>query len=101
MGQLDIAPLLARLLGLDPQQTRQFLGTDPFTVRDEPVVFRNGGFVSSEHLLGSAAGPCFDRGQGIEVLLDSCARDQAVGSAELAVSDSINDHDLLANAGLD
>lgn len=98
MGQVDVAPMLGHLLGLGPEEQRTFLGVDPFATRSLPVAFRNGGFATSDLFLSSPAGPCFDRASGAEVALATCADARAVVASELAVSDTIIEHDLLARA---
>jgi phosphoglycerol transferase MdoB-like AlkP superfamily enzyme len=95
VGQVDIAPLLARLLGLPPDASRTFLGSDPFQARTRPLVFPHGGFLSTEHSADSPSGLCIDRDTGGTVDWPACKDEAALAMEDLRVSELIAEFDLV------
>lgn len=94
VGQIDVAPLLARLLDVPPRDTSTFLGSDPFRERHRPVVMRNGAFVTSDFLYPTPDGPCVDRSTSRHTNPAACLTDAALAAEDLRVSDLINEFNL-------
>lgn len=97
-GQIDVAPTLTNLLGMDEQILRLF-GQDLLAGRPHQVVFRDGSWVDGHTLYiaerGSTPPLAYDLLTRQEVPTGTAAAGTARARQELADSDTIADHDLL------
>ncbi|MDP2055555.1 MAG: LTA synthase family protein [Acidobacteriota bacterium] len=97
-GQIDIAPTLLALLGVDPAGLpylgRNMLG-NPVV---EPVVRRNGGWVDANHLFtmkGNRVGThCYSLETFKDVPLEDCAKGGAIASQQVDVARRIREFDI-------
>lgn len=90
-GQVDIAPTLLSLLGIDPREFR-FTGVDLLAgERNEPVVKPTGSWVSQRRLLSAAATTrerpeCYSMPNLEPLPLGNCSMEQQQASALLRVA---------------
>lgn len=97
-GQLDLAPTLLGLLGIDaaalPYAGRNLLGTPGA----EPVVRRDGSWVDARHLFiqgGKTFGThCYDRATLADVPLTACAEGSALAARQVEMSRRVREFDL-------
>lgn len=98
VGQVDFAPSLLGLLGIDaaslPYVGRNMLGAPGL----EPVVRRDGSWVDAQHLFvlrSSTNGThCFDRGTLQDVALAACEPGTALAARQVEVSRRVREFDL-------
>jgi len=102
-GQIDLAPTLARLVGV-PTPSAAFLGQDLLDGRPRTVSFSSGSALDGERIFlsgdaGSGVEGCY-REPGLEKEpLAACAHLRAAAERELRVGWSLLDADLVAQAG--
>lgn len=91
-GQIDVAPMLAHLLGVTPPGA--MLGVNRLGASSDPVVFRDGSFIDPDTYYSNDAG-CRDLEADDELPAAQCQgrADQAI--TQLRVSDLMLDHDLM------
>lgn len=97
-GQVDLAPSLLGLLGVDaaslPYAGRNVFGAPG----SEPVVRRDGSWVDAEHLFllkGKATGThCFDRETFLDVPLAACAPGSVLAARQVEMSRRVREFDL-------
>jgi len=102
-GQLDIAPTLLHLLGIDTGEP--FMLGAPLLTAQPPqermVVFRNGAYATDSHYYTPAAdgipehGVCYSLATGEPTPADACADQAAEARAQLLHSDRIINYNLL------
>lgn len=97
-GQVDLAPSLLGLLGIDAAGL-PFVGRNLFgTPGHEPVVRRDGSWVDADHLFllrGKTTGThCFDRPTLVDVPLAECAAGSALASRQVEISRRVREFDL-------
>lgn len=91
-GQIDVAPMLAHLLGVTPP--RAMLGVDRLGTSSAPVVFRDGSFIDADSYYSDAE--CRDLEMEDEVPAARCREHAKQAITQLRVSDLMLDHDLMA-----
>ncbi|MDN7245760.1 LTA synthase family protein [Planococcus shenhongbingii] len=92
-GQIDIRPTIMHLMGLETEKDIQF-GGDLFSEEHEEfVVFRDGRFITDQHVF--AGNVCYDIETGIETDMASCEPYIEPALTELEYSESIINGDLL------
>ncbi|MCP2034948.1 phosphoglycerol transferase MdoB-like AlkP superfamily enzyme [Planomicrobium sp. HSC-17F08] len=92
-GQIDIRPTVMHLLGVESEQDIQF-GGDLFSEEHEEfVIFRDGRFITSQHVY--AGNVCYDIDTGIETDKAACESSIEPAMIELEYSESIINGDLL------
>lgn len=92
-GQIDIRPTVMHLLGVESEQDIQF-GGDLFSEEHEEfVIFRDGRFITSQHVY--AGNVCYDIDTGIETDKAACESSIEPAMTELEYSESIINGDLL------
>jgi lipoteichoic acid synthase len=96
VGQLDIAPTIAGLLGIDAQRSH-FLGRDLLATEERAVHFLGGTAVESTRVLlvGRSASPLCLRPNGRPLPGEACADLEAVSSREREMSQRVLDLDLV------
>lgn len=98
VGQVDFAPTMLGLLGVDaapfPYAGRNVLGAPG----SEPVVRRDGSWVDAEHLFvlrGKASGThCFDRATLRDLPIAACAAGTALADRQVALSQRVRELNL-------
>ena len=98
VGQVDLAPTVLNLLGIDaaglPYVGRNLLGSPG----DEPVVRRNGSWVDARHLFllrSSTTGThCYDRARLIDVPLKECEAGSATAALQVEMARRVREFDL-------
>lgn len=92
-GQIDVKPTILNLLGIDPGKDIQF-GEDLFSkTRPDYVAFRDGSFVTKEHVFTEET--CFDKETGLEMDGSLCEPYKEEVNRELELSDKVIQRDLL------
>jgi arylsulfatase A-like enzyme len=98
VGQVDLAPTVLNLLGIDaaglPYVGRNLLGSPG----DEPVVRRNGSWVDARHLFllrsGTTGTHCYDRARLIDVPLKECEAGSATAALQVEMARRVREFDL-------
>ncbi len=98
IGQVDLAPTVLNLLGIDaaglPYVGRNLLGSPG----DEPVVRRNGSWVDARHLFllrsGAIGTHCYDRARLIDVPLKECEAGSATAALQVEMARRVREFDL-------
>lgn len=104
VGQVDIAPTLLGLLGIDsvelPYVGRNVLG-EP---RAEPIVRRNGSWVDAQHLFvmrsGTIGTHCFNLNALADVPIAACAEGSARAARQTEISRLVREFDLQQRLGV-
>ena len=98
VGQVDLAPTVLNLLGIDaaalPYVGRNLLGSPG----DEPVVRRDGSWVDARHLFlqrsGAIGTHCYDRARLIDVPLAECEAGSATAALQVEMARRVREFDL-------
>lgn len=98
VGQVDLAPTVLNLLGIDaaslPYVGRNLLGSPG----DEPVVRRDGSWVDARHLFllrsGATGTHCYDRARLIDVSLAECEAGSATVARQVEMARRVREFDL-------
>ena len=98
VGQVDIAPTLLNLLGVDSSRL-PFIGRNVLgTPGDEPIVRRDGSWVDSQHLFlmrGQTTGThCYARASMSDVPLSECDAGSALADRQTDISRRVREFDL-------
>ncbi|WP_254871075.1 LTA synthase family protein [Bacillus sp. Marseille-Q1617] len=92
-GEIDIRPTILHLLGIESKENLSF-GHSLFTrVKNHPVIFRDGGFVTEKYVYKDNV--CYSRKNGEPVLDNQCKPFKEIARKELGMSDDIIYGDLL------
>ncbi|MGR3764033.1 LTA synthase family protein [Rossellomorea sp. NS-SX7] len=92
-GEIDIRPTILHLLGIESKENLSF-GHNLFTrVKNHPVIFRDGGFVTEKYVYKDNV--CYSRKKGQPVLDNQCKPYKEIARKELGISDDIIYGDLL------
>ncbi|MGI2326583.1 LTA synthase family protein [Planococcus sp. YIM B11945] len=92
-GQIDLRPTILHMMGVDTTKDIQFGGDLLSEEHDEFVVFRDGRFITEDHVF--AGNVCYDRGTGEESDPALCEPFAEQAMTELDYSESIINGDLL------
>lgn len=97
VGELDIAPTVAGLMGLEPSKL-PFLGRDLLATLPRPVVFPGGSVIDAERrlLVGRGTSTLCARADGTPLPLEQCADLEAISARERSMSQRVLDLDLLS-----
>ena len=98
VGQVDLAPTVLNLLGIDaaslPYVGRNMLGSPG----DEPVVRRDGSWVDARHLFllrsGATGTHCYDRVRLVDVPLAECEAGSATAALQVEMARRVREFDL-------
>lgn len=98
VGQVDLAPTVLNLLGIDaealPYIGRNLLGSPGH----EPVVRRDGSWVDARHLFllrtGTTGTHCYDRARRIDVPLAECEAGSATAARQVEMARRVREFDL-------
>ncbi|XXM71838.1 LTA synthase family protein [Lysinibacillus sphaericus] len=92
-GEVDIRPTILHLLGIESRENLSF-GHNLFTrVKNHPVIFRDGGFVTEKYIYKDNM--CYRRKNGEPLMDHQCNSYKEIARKELGMSDDIIYGDLL------